>query len=776
MLVTVASTTVAVAIVIQLLNNGEVTRLKKRNRHEFDLVSMGWALLLLVPSSVNAGEHRRSHSVPPPETDFQKVTLNAAPGEPIGLAVLPDGRVLHTTRGGRVWLHDAATGFNTVAADVPVYSHDEEGLQGIAVDPHFRENHWVYIYYSPPLDTPLDDPSTPTVNEGDAPEFGSPEDFAPFNGYMQLARFKLVGSSLDLSSEQKILQVPANRGICCHVGGDIDFDREGNLYLSTGDDTNPFDSDGFNPIDWRPGRNPAFDAARSAGNTNDLRGKLLRIRVLPNGRYVIPRGNLFHPRTRRARPEIYAMGLRNPFRFSVDKRTGAVYVADYSPDAPVADPLRGPAGTGRWMVIQRPGNYGWPFCATAELPYWRFDFETQSSIEPFDCAAPVNDSPNNTGRRRLPPVVQPQVFYGADPSSEFPELGSGGVGPMGGPVYYFDKRLNSSRKWPQYFDGTPLFYEWTRDALFEFRLRSRRRHQAQLDSIAPLLPSMVFENPIDMEFGPDGALYVLEYGEGYFGENPEAQLSRVDYVRGNASPVAVATSDVEYGLAPLTVQLYADGSYDPDGDALEIGWDFDSDGVVDSTDVNPVVTYSTPGRQTPTLRVVDPTGNLSTAAVRLVVGNYPPQVSFDYPVTGQSFQFGDTVSYSVSVSDDTPVDCSRVVVQYVLGHDDHGHPLSTATGCTGQFETAIDPTHVGTGNVLAVFVASYTDAPEIEGVPPLTGQALALLFPAPPPPPPPDEEEPPPDEEEPPPDEEEPPPDDGGDVLPPPLPPPPGGG
>src|SRR5688572_14219530 len=52
----------------------------------------------------------------PLDSSFQKVTLNGAPGEPIGLVVLPDGRVLHTTRGGRVLLHDPATGFNRVVA------------------------------------------------------------------------------------------------------------------------------------------------------------------------------------------------------------------------------------------------------------------------------------------------------------------------------------------------------------------------------------------------------------------------------------------------------------------------------------------------------------------------------------------------------------------------------------------------------------------------------------------------------------------------------------
>jgi cytochrome c len=466
----------------------------------------------------------------PPAPRFESTVLDAAPGEPMGLAVLPDRRVLHTTRDGDVWLHDGA-GNKTLAAHVPVYTHDEEGLQGIALDPGFEANGWVYLYYSPPLASPVDNPAT-VADECAAPETGSPETWAAFAGHLQLSRLRFDGSALELASEQRILAVAVERGTCCHIGGQIDFDAAGNLILSTGDDTNPFASSGFAPIDERAERNPAYDAQRSAANTNDLRGKLLRIHVEEDGTYTIPENNLFAPGTAQTRPEIYVMGLRNPFRFSVDRQRGSVYVADYSPDAPSPVTARGPAGTGKWAIVRGASNYGWPYCATAELPYVDYDFATATSGEPFDCAAPTNRSPRNTGRVELPPVTQPEVFYSYARSELFPELGSGGIGPMAGPVPVFDPSNPSPGQWPSDLSGSPLFYEWTRDFVALFRLSP---DGGSLERIEVLTGQLRVDNPIDMEFGPDGALYILNYGDGYNSANADASLVRVEAIAAAAA-------------------------------------------------------------------------------------------------------------------------------------------------------------------------------------------------------------------------------------------------
>jgi cytochrome c len=706
------------------------------------------ACLIAAFCALPSGAAAQGGGDPPLVSQFEQMTLDDRPGEPMSLAVLPDRRVLYTTRTGEVKLFDPRTQLNTIAAEVDVYKHDEEGLQGIALDPNYDDNRWVYLYYSPnDIDTPVDDPLTPAVNEGDAPTTGTPEQFEEFEGVLRLSRFKFQQGKLQLDTEQKIIDVPVDRGICCHVGGQIAFDPQGNLYLSTGDDTNPFESDGFAPIDERADRNPAFDAQRSSANTNDLRGKILRIRPRSNGGYDIPAGNLFRRGTPKTKPEIYAMGLRNAFRFDVNPKNGDVYVADYSPDSNEADPGRGPAGHGRWMLIRKAANFGWPYCVTPDIPYIDYDFATEESGEPFNCTRPVNESPHNTGQRVLPAVAQPDVWFSYDVSPLFPELLEGGIGPMAGPAYQFDAGNPSAFKWPRYYHGQPLFYEWTRDYVMEFRLnkpnggRLADIRQVPLPIRFPGDMDSPVDNPMDMEFGPDGALYTLQYGDGFFSLNPDAKLSKFNFVRGNYSPIVKVQAEGQPDPnVPLelrldedpTVQFHSEGTEDPDGDRIAYEWDFNSDGEVDSSDPNPTYTYEENGKFDATLKVTDRTGRTASASVPIIVGNKTPVLTLTTdPAPGEPFAFGDQVSFEVAIDDDQPVDCSKVIVTYILGHDQHGHPLSAATGCSGMITTSLASGHGAGDNLNAVFNASYTDAPEEEDVPALTGTAEVVIPPNP---------------------------------------------
>jgi PKD repeat protein/type 1 glutamine amidotransferase len=855
--------------------------------------------------------------------NYQMSFVAAPPNlsEPIGFDVLPDGtgRVIQTDRRGGVRLHDPATNATTLLAQVPVYIANEDGMYGPEVDNNFNQNHWIYLFYAPPtvedvrfadgtlhtVTTPLNDPDTP-ANEQNAPNVApSQSAWDNYVGYFQLSRFKFVEATgseqahLDLSSEQQILRVPNNRGACCHVAGDIDFDSHNNLWLVTGDDTpaGGGNSGGFGPFNGQltneaqtltvagatsgtftltfdgqttapipfPLQNTAIEAAlealpnltdvgvsgnaptsrtinfggdrsaqnvplltgdasgltgssptvtaavaminngqgvnipaeagqfwaphvdarRTAQNTNDLRGKVLRFHVKDGditaaeenrlgGAYTVPEGNLFAPGTPRTRPEVYAMGFRNPFRITLDENDVA-YVTDYSPDSQTPQIFRGPPGTGRVEVVREPANYGWPLCMRPDLPYYQWDFETgaplpsAASPETFDCDDPAQGPQNSShwvaeggptvepGLEFGPPITEPEISYsyrdnqaapngpqgtpcfaaygpgaptnpvGACPQL-FPELFTGGVGPHGAAPYDFDPDNPSTTKFPPYYDGAFILGEFTQDTLREVRLDSQDRvfkiNNALNCGAAPTNPARPFlcDNPMDMEFGPDGSLYLLTYGDGFFNINPDAAMERFEYVKGLRAPIAVLGATPTSGQPPLTVQFSSEGSRDPDpGDSIRFDWDFDGDGTVDSVDENPSHTYTANGVYTARLTVTDSSGKTASANTTITVGNTSPSVDVTVPVEGGLFAFGESIPFHVAVSDpeDGPIDCGRVQVTFVLGHDTHGHAEATVTGCSGVLPTLAEDVSHG-GNVFGVISASYTDLGGAGGVPALT--------------------------------------------------------
>jgi cytochrome c len=178
------------------------------------------------------------------------------------------------------------------------------------------------------------------------------------------------------------------------------------------------------------------------------------------------------------------------------------------------------------------------------------------------------------------------------------------------------------------------------------------------------------------------------------------------------------------------VSFSSAGTSDPDGDSLTYAWDFDADGDVDSRQPNASFTYTERGIYDATLRVTDSSGRSASASVRIIVGNQAPVVNLDTePDPGEPFQFGQAVTFNVTVTDDQPVDCSKVSVAYILGHDQHGHPQSSTSGCSGTIQVPpADAGHQGE-NIAAVFVASYTDAPA--GEEPQTGSDEVILRPNP---------------------------------------------
>ena len=459
----------------------------------------------------NKADYSKAHSVyAPDEKGFSKTNLVTGTFfEPTELSVLPNLDVLVAQRRGEIYLYHNDTkkikqvGFLNVYWKTTVPGvNAEEGLLGIKADPDFEKNHYVFVYYSP-ADT--------SVN--------------------RLSRFTLENDTLNPATEKVVLQFYSQRGICCHTGGSIAFGPDKNLFVSTGDNTTPFDepgqkypSHGYAPLDDRPGH-LQYDERRASGNTNDLRGKILRIKVNADASYDIPAGNLFAKGTDKTRPEIYVMGDRNPYRISVDQKNGFLYWGEVGPDAPT-DSLetRGPQGYDEVNQARKAGFFGWPFFIGNNYPYRAYDYATGKSGPAFDPAKPINNSKNNTGLTELPPAQPAFIWYPYGNSIDFPSVGAGGRTAMAGPIYYSDLYPAATR-YPSYYDGKFMFYEWMRGFIKAVTMNEK----GDFVRMEPFMGHTKFNSAIDIEVGPDGRFYVLEYGTGWFSKNADAGLARIDY-------------------------------------------------------------------------------------------------------------------------------------------------------------------------------------------------------------------------------------------------------
>ena len=236
--------------------------------------------------------------------EFQQVPLLTGLSNATTMQFAPDGRIFILDRYGDVIIYKTDTQTTTIAGTVPVFHQFEDGLLGIAFDPNFLTNNYIYLHYS-------------VVGEDKN----------------RVSRFTMNGDTLDLNSEIILLDWGTQRILSFHSGGDMAFDAQGNLYIATGDNTN---HGGYTKTDET---NQVNSAEKSSSNTNDLRGKILRITPQSNGTYTIPSGNLFSVGTANTRPEIYVMGARNPYRIFVDKEnTDWLFWGEVGPDANAPSP------------------------------------------------------------------------------------------------------------------------------------------------------------------------------------------------------------------------------------------------------------------------------------------------------------------------------------------------------------------------------------------------------------------------------------------------------
>jgi glucose/arabinose dehydrogenase len=356
---------------------------------------------------------------------------------PTSFAFQPNGRILVAEQRGVVRLVDRGrlrpAPFLDLRARVNTFN--ERGLMAIAV-----RGGSLYAYYA--LETNRREPKAPTG--------------------MRLSRFRIEGDRARASSEVVLLGresragcagsleradcIPANCG--CHVGGDIQFARDGTIFLSTGDAANA----GF-----------ANASAVRSQHLDSLAGKLLH--VSPSGAGL--RTNPFWSgRAAANRSKVWALGLRNPFRFRLDPRSGMPVVGDVG-----------------WLdreeidVAVRGSNLGWP-CYEGDRVQPRYRGWAE-------CVALYRRRPR---RLRAPAYTYPRG------------RGAGVVGGAFSPAGALGGRYPRAYFFADYVRG------WIRTVNASALLGGRR--------VQPRAFARGIAGPVELAFGPDGALYYLAAGTG----------------------------------------------------------------------------------------------------------------------------------------------------------------------------------------------------------------------------------------------------------------------
>jgi glucose/arabinose dehydrogenase len=231
-------------------------------------------------------------------TGFAETRVATGISNPTAMAIAPDGRIFVSQQTGALRVIKNGALLSTPFLTLSVNSSGERGLLGVAFDPNFAANNFLYVYYTT---------STSPVHN-------------------RLSRFTASAGNADVvaaGSEVQLLDLPTLSSATNHNGGGLHFGTDGKLYISVGDNAN----------------------SANAQSLNTTLGKLLRV----NADGTIPADNPFLSQTTGLNQAIWARGLRNPFTFAIDPTNGRIHVNDVGQDS-WEEVNRGVAGA----------NFGWP--------------------------------------------------------------------------------------------------------------------------------------------------------------------------------------------------------------------------------------------------------------------------------------------------------------------------------------------------------------------------------------------------------------------------------
>ncbi len=259
---------------IEKRHTSDLFRLPVKPSRSFPHQQLGIGLLLVLFLLLGAGQGLAALQMQPIASGLIK---------PLGMTQAGDdsGRLFITLQGGQIVIFDGVQLLATPFLDISslVSCCGERGLLGLAFHPNFKTNGFFYVNYT------------------------------NLKGNTVVARYHVSADPnvADRASAVVILRV--TQPFVNHNGGQLQFGPDGFLYIGMGDGGS------------------AGDPGNRAQNLSTLLGKLLRIDVNGQLPYTIPPDNPFVG-TAGARPEIWALGLRNPWRFSFDRKTGNLFIGD----------------------------------------------------------------------------------------------------------------------------------------------------------------------------------------------------------------------------------------------------------------------------------------------------------------------------------------------------------------------------------------------------------------------------------------------------------------
>lgn len=526
-------------------------------------------LFLLILSGI-AGPPSEARAAPPP--GFVNEVYTTGLDQPLQVVPAPDGRLFVVQKAGIIRVLPA--GSPTPLAQpflriTNLYTEHEAGILAMALAPDFATTRQYYVYY-----TSL----SPKRN--------------------RISRFTASGNTTSLGTETVIWQDTVDASNAHHGGGML-FGNDGKIYLTTGDQLKPADS-------------------QLLTNT---RGKVLRI----NRNGTIPADNPFHDGAGPNKDEIWAYGLRNPYRASIDAVTGRIFIGN------VGGNLQATA-VEQVHILARGANYGWPTCETSCGP---------------GIAAPLYSYPHNGTQAAV----------------------------IGGFVY-------RGRQFPAEYVGSYFFADYARKTIKRLTVNAMN----QLTGVFNFEPADgaingPYGNINDLAMGLDGAIYYVDFAGG----QPGAGKLRRIRATANQPPVVVASAKPQAGDAPLTVAFSSAGSFDPRGASLTFSWDFGDNSR--STAANPSHTYNVRGPYTARLTASNGTSSVVSDPITINVG-VPPVATITAPVSGSQFVAGDTITFSGSGRDPALGNLPASALEWTVSfrHEGHVHPvISGLKGTTGSF-------------------------------------------------------------------------------------------